>query len=364
MSLKGVGENDEHHVVVEVNSFREGDDNNADNDNIHHTATATAISSQQLPCAGDDLEFSVVGSRKKDSTVKNDYIDADDVRDGLEKGYVEDIEKFGHDSFHITMTDSDDMHIKHRHPHDKKNTNNNTNYKASSAVNTTGSHVNEGYTMDDSFNADKDNSSLQPSNDVEDENLQRHQDKYNLTNRHQHHHHDIKQQQQQEPPQIFHMDVFSPRSRYRLSHQPKTIEDLEEGIVSPTYVTPPTSPPPPPLMNALSLSSASSSTPNVVGSKICREDQMYKPASFIEGESGKEESATCVRLDQSIDSVQFQDIFYPNFFTTFYSHFVDGSTKVLYSPLKFVLPKLFLFRTIQLVFVLISYFVLGILNRL
>lgn len=311
MSLKGAAGENDYHVVVEVNSFREEDGNDKE---------------KQITTTTNPLEMGA-GMTKDDNGV------GADAKDSFEKGYVEDIEKFRNDSFHVTMTDTDEMHIKHRHPHEKTDNNNNNNNsdnrynnnndKSPNTLtgNTSGSHINKGYTMDETYNSC-------PSNAIEDEYYQHHH--------HYHHHNDSDQQQ----PQIFHMDVYSPTSQYRLHHQPKTIEDLEEGIVSPTFVTPPTSPPPPLLMNALSLSSASS-TPGV-GSKIGREKQhgqMYRPTSFIEDGSGDAAGNTReisdARLDQSIDSVQFQDIFYPNFFTTFYRHFVDGSSdtaKVLFSP--------------------------------
>ena len=293
MSLKG-DEND-HHVVVELTSFREDDG---------HSSLET-VEDADVPKLG-------IVNRKQDVGVG--YV-------GIE-GHVEDIEKFANDSFHITMTDTDDMHLKHRHPHEKTNNDNNIDSSTTTitSTSTTGSHVNQGYAIEESGDSySSQNSVYLYGNEGE------HEARYSLANRHDHDKH-------QQLPQVFHMDVYtpSPNSLFHLPRQVNNIEDLEEGILSPTYVTPPTSPPPPPSLQVLSLSSSSSEIREEMGRKEGDHKGepprhlQYMPTSFIEDEEAGRNSSSS-RLDQSFNSVQFDEVFYPNFFKTFYLHFVDAS---------------------------------------
>ena len=182
------------------------------------------------------------------------------------------------DSFHITMTDSDEMQLKHRSPaHHFEHKN---------------SHANQGYNRDE-INGSRE--SLSPQNQ------QRLPPQCNNKNN------------DENQPQIFHMNVYDP-NRKEPKHfdidnnqSDKFVINNEGGYVSPPYSTPPTSPSPPPLQN-LKIADNNGTT------KHGNSTALYIPESFVEQKTGFD-------LDESFSSIIFEEMFFPTFVSSLFSHY-------------------------------------------
>ena len=332
IATKKVDEHIDHHVV-QVHSFREEDHN--DNTNIGgedeketENETSPPFSRRMSSASVDIFDDDDVDGGGFKSAVASLNCSREDV---IEER-VEHIEKFRNDSFHITMSGTDDMRIKHRHPlppQDMKTTSSATN-------NSVGAHINQGYAIDEGGG---DPQQQQPLSDylyhescasaetsfcTEDSN-------YNFSEQQ----HPQLPRQEQKQPQVYHMEVNDPKrspsqSRY-IRREQISMEDLEEGIMSPIYVTPPTSPPPLPL-HTLNLSSSSSpiqtrdnNQNNQQPSRhvFTKKDLIHKDENRYQEGGMSNGRYTSRSLDQSYDSVQFGETFYPDFFKAYFSHFVD-----------------------------------------
>ena len=81
----------------------------------------------------------------------------------------------------------------------------------------------------------------------------------------------------------------------------------EGGYVSPPYSTPPTSPSPPPLQN-LKIADNNGTT------KHGNSTALYIPESFVEQKTGFD-------LDESFSSIIFEEMFFPTFVSSLFSHY-------------------------------------------
>ncbi|XP_066916160.1 voltage-dependent L-type calcium channel subunit beta-1-like isoform X1 [Clytia hemisphaerica] len=185
------------------------------------------------------------------------------------------------DSFHLTMTDSDQMHLKHRSPaHHFEHKN---------------GHDNQGYNLDESHGS-RENLSPQYQ--------QRLPLQFDNTN-------------DENEPQVFHMNVYSPNRKepkhFNINHKdPDKFVINEGGYVSPPFSTPPTSPSPPLIQNV-----KMSENIKKTADKHRNSTALYIPESFVEQKTGFD-------LNQSFSSIMLEEMFFPTFVSSLFSHYFSS----------------------------------------